>query len=160
MHLAARTIEAKIEAWLPLVAAGAATLVTFAYGPRFFRAAVENGWEYSAAYSAIFDIATIFTAFLFTFYSFILTAEGGFIGRMKKTRSYRQAVRYTLQAILLGALLAALSVPMMVWGPCPTAHSDPSLAYVSVWAGLAIWGCAAFVRAAYLFSIFAGAQSG
>lgn len=106
-------------------------------------------------YSATFDVATVLTAFLFAFYTFVLTQEAGFIGRMKRTPTYGSLLRFTASAMWLGAGLVVVTIPMMVTHPQPTCSQDPSLVIVAAWAGLAVWSFAAFVRASWIFGVFA-----
>lgn len=147
-------IEARIEEYYPFalgVVGGAACII---WGAQAFTAMLRQGWDVGVIYSATFDLMTIFTAFLFTFFSFFVTTDRGFIGRAKGTLPYRQTVKYTLKTLALGALLIALSIPMMVIKPAPT-DLGFALVLVSFWLALAIWTAASFFRAAHIFSIFA-----
>src|SRR5687767_8248880 len=91
----------------------------FAFGPKAFAHMASHGWDIAAIYSSVFDLTTIFTAFLMTFYTFVITTGSGFIGRARGTRPYRLLLGYTFSALVLGSTLIAFSIPMMVIGPEP-----------------------------------------
>lgn len=143
------------ETYFPFTFGGIAGLLSYLYGNCAFIYLTENEMQIGSIYSSAFDVATIFTAFLLTFYTLIITADRGFIGRAKGTRPYLLLLSYTLRALGLGAAVVALSIPMMVVEPAPTSPNDPSLYAVAIWAGLTIWAAGAFVRAAHIFAIFA-----
>jgi hypothetical protein len=127
-------------------------------GPRAFAYAEMHHWKVDQLYTCVFTLATVFTAFLFTFYTFVVTAERGFLARAKSSIYFKQTVRYTLSAIWVGGIVCAATVPLLVVQPTPTV-GDPWLVVVAIWAALTVWACASFIRAAYLFSIFAGNQT-
>lgn len=150
-----RRAEFLIESWGP-VAVGAVTAAAVGrFGPQFFKVASEREWAADTVYSATFDVATVLTAFLFAFYTFVLTQESGFIGRMKRTAAYRGLLRFTTGAMGLGVVLVVSSIPMMIINPQPKTPDDPTIIFVACWAGLAAWSFAAFLRAALVFGIFA-----
>lgn len=143
------------EANFPIGLAFLAGVATFAFGPKAFACIIQNSWKVDVVYSSVFDIVSIFTAFLMTFYTLVITTDRGFIGRAKDSRPYRSLLAYTIRALGLGSALILLSVPIMLVEPAPTSHSDPSLYAVAIWCALSVWTAAAFVRAAHLFAIFA-----
>lgn len=119
--------------------------------------AVDRHWKLPELYAAVFNIAGIYTAFLFTFYSFIATTDRGFIGRSKDTRYYRQTVTFTISALVVGGTLCVTTLPLLVVEPDLASHVGRVV--VAAWVGLTIWATAEFVRSAYLFTIFARSQS-
>lgn len=145
-----------IENSLPLgVGVFCGVLCWFA-APGFFAVANRLGWDVASIYSGVFDVATVFTAFAFTFYSFVLTKTDGFISRMRGTYAYRQTKRFALSAMALGVTLTITSIPMFVVVPQPSSSSDNAvLIVVSLWVTLASWTIGAFVRAARIFSAMA-----
>ncbi len=124
-------------------------------GPYVFTHAEKAKWHLDELYTSVFTLATVFTAFLFTFYTFVITADRGFLGRAKESVYFRRTVHFTFVAIWIGAALCLATIPLLVVQPVPS-PKDPWLFYVASWAGLTVWACASFVRAAYLFAIFAG----
>jgi hypothetical protein len=146
------------ETFFPFVSGLISGVVVYFWGPRGFSYLATKEYAHESIYSSVFDITSIATAFLLTFFTFVITTDRGFIGRAKGTRPYRLLLAYTLRALALGVALIVLSVPMMVVEPCPVSRADPALYAVAIWAGLSVWTLAAFVRAAHLFSIFAVEQ--
>lgn len=144
------------EKWHPPALAAATTTALWLWGFPLAQQAVERQWKVDELYTAVFNIAGIYTAFLFTFYSFIATTDRGFIGRSKDSRYYRQTVNYTISALVLGGALCVLTLPILVIEPDLRSHAGRVVA--SSWVGLSVWASAAFVRAAYLFTIFARSQ--
>jgi hypothetical protein len=128
-------------------------------GPAAYAYAAEHSWKVDQAYTCVFTLATVFTAFLFTFYTFVVTAERGFLARARASTYFKQMVGYTFSAIAVGAILCVVTIPMLVVQPVPSS-GDPWLAVAAVWLGLTVWSGASFIRAAYLFAIFAGSQNG
>ena len=148
-------VSALIERWTPFAVGVISALATYRWGYLFFSAAELNGWDYGVIYSSVFDVTSIFTAFLFAFYSFILTQEIGFVARMRKTISYKMTIRFTLSALYLGGILIVYSIPMMVISPSPPQGTSLAQLLVAIWAGLTFWSMLSFARAAWLFSVFA-----
>lgn len=139
----------------PYVLGGLTFVASLVAGPRAFEYAHDHAWKVDQIYTCVFTLSTVFTAFLFTFYTFVVTAERGFLGRARASTYFKQTVRYTLGAIGVGAALCVATVPLLVVQPTPIV-GDPWLLAFSAWAALTVWASASFVRAAYLFSIFAG----
>lgn len=106
------------------------------------------------AYSGVFGLATVLTGFLFTFYSFVITTDHGFIGKARTSIYMKRTSRFTVTALLSGATAALVSLPMMVWQP--NLFWTPGLIAFAVWAGVSVWSLLAFERAARLFILFCG----
>lgn len=144
------------EANFPAILGAVAALGAVFCAPSVYAYVAAKGGEMGELYSAIFDVSAITTPFLFTVYSFVISTDRGFIGRAKASMYYEMMVRYTITALVLGALLTIGSIPMLIMKPVDLhAVSDPIYFMVVVWYGLAVWTLAAFVRATYLFSLFA-----
>ncbi len=124
------------------------------YIPVIFPAMVKAGWKTENIYSSAFNISTVATPFLFTFYTIFVTTETGFIGRMKRANAYRMTVNYTVRAMWLGALLSVASLPFIIVSPAPDAYSDPWTWAVAGWSGLTVATVSAFLRACRQFGIF------
>lgn len=146
------------EAHHPMLLSGAAFGGLLIFGPDLYRYADTHKWKIDQFYTSVFTLATVFTAFLFMFYTFAVTAERGFLSRARASTYFKQMVEYTIRAIVVGALLCVLTVPMLVVQPTP-AKGDPWLVFAAAWLGLTVWSFASFIRAAYLFIIFASAHS-
>jgi hypothetical protein len=130
------------------MAAGTAMLI---YGPRVIACATASGWQLDQLYGAIFNLSTVFTGFLFTFYTFVVTTDRGFLGKAKHSLYFKRANGFTILAIVAGFILCVLSVPMLVRPPAPT---GPGLAFLSIWVAVAFWALLAFERATRVFIIF------
>jgi len=144
------------ENWHPLLLGAACALALWAFGWPLVSASRVATWNLPALYSAIFSISGIYTAFLFTFYSFIATTDRGFIGRAKDSIYYKRTVSFTVSALVLGGFLTLVSIPMLLVEP--DLQTRAGRVVIVLWIGLTVWASAAFVRAAYLFVIFAVSQ--
>jgi hypothetical protein len=151
-------LEAFWEKWHPIFLGACTALLAAWQMPRAFGIMEAANWDVGTIYSSTFDVASVATPFLFTFYTIFVTTESGFIGRMRRTKAYADTISYTLKALRYGACLIAASLPFMLVVPKPTLHSDAWNFAVAAWAGLAVCTILAFVRAARQFSIFISAQ--
>jgi hypothetical protein len=152
------TLARQWEAHHPLALALVACAGAVAFGPRFYLVAAEHAWKVDQIYTCVFTLATVFTAFLFTFYTFVITADRGFIAKVRHTAAFSQTVTYTISAIAVGSILCVATVPLLVVQPSPD-YRDPWLIVVALWSALTVGATASFIRAAYLFSIFARNQA-
>jgi hypothetical protein len=141
----------------PLAMGALSFVVVLWRGAEAYAFANHHSWKIDQLYTCVFTLSTVFTAFLFTFYTFVITAERGFLGKARNSIYFKRTVSYTLVAIAVGAALCLATVPLLVVQPSPYA-GDVWLVYIAFWAALTIWAGASFVRAAYLFAIFAGRQ--
>lgn len=141
----------------PMLLGLATVVVLWFFGWPLVAIAKQNHWNVTALYDAIFSVSGIYTAFLFTFYSFIATSDKGFLGKAKDSIYYRRTVSFTVSALILGAIVTATSLPMLLIEP--GLDSRPERLVIVGWLGLTIWATAEFVRAAYLFVIFARSQN-
>jgi hypothetical protein len=146
------------ERTYPLFCGVVAAVVVFAVSPHFFTYAADMKWNLGSLYLAGFDFAAVATSFLFTFYTFVVTAERGFIIRMKKSIYYSLLITYTVRALTLGVILALVSLPLMVIGPAPESRWDNATILIAIWAFIAVWTVAAFIRTTRLFIAFATAD--
>lgn len=149
---------ARWERHHPAIFGGVGLLAYGTVGPQLMSAMVGAGYDAPQMYSATFDIASVFTAFLFTYYSFVVTAGSGFITRMRKTKAYALLKEYTLSALCLGVVLVVVSVPLTVIKPKPMDIANVQHFLVTVWAGVTCWSISAFVRATRFFVAFARYQ--
>lgn len=138
------------------VIAGAVVLIFWPGGYLFAEA---NHWKLDVLFGAGFEFSAVATSFLFTFYTFVLTAERGFIARMRRSVYFGMLIDYTMNALRLGAIFAIASLLMEVFEPHPAVRWDiPCIAW-SLWSFLAVWTLAAFVRTTIIFAAFASADT-
>ncbi|WP_375227484.1 hypothetical protein [Roseobacter sp. S98] len=71
----------------------------------------------AAIYGGIFNLLTVFTGFLATFYVFIVTKNNEFLKRIAKTETYKDAVRLLKFTVFWSSVVIFLSFLMMVWDP-------------------------------------------
>jgi len=142
----------------PLVAGLVAGATCFAGAPTFFCYAQSQNWKIGEIYVAGFEFSAVATSFLFTFYTFVVTADRGFIARMRNSIYFADLITFTVRALILGTVLAIVSVPMMVMEPAPLTRWGFEAAEVTAWVFLAAWTLAAFVRTTRLFIAFAAAD--
>lgn len=140
----------------PLFLGAVCGLALWVFGWPLVDVSTSSAWNLPALYSAIFSISGIYTAFLFTFYSFIATTDRGFIGKAKDSIYYKRTISFTVSALVLGGILTVLSIPMLLVEP--DLQTEAGRVAIVLWVGLTIWASTAFVRAAYLFVIFATSQ--
>lgn len=136
------------------IAAGLACYLNSAPIARFVAAHQLNIDE---AYTGIFGISTVLTGFLFTFYSFVLTAEHGFIGKARTSYYLRRTMVFTVTALIAGAVATLVSMSILVWQPV-IATTVGGIIF-AVWAAVAIWSLLCFERATRLFLIFSAQQA-
>ena len=53
------------------------------FGDEIARIVAEHGLKLDQAYSGVFGLASVLVGFLFTFYSFVLTTDRGFLGKAR-----------------------------------------------------------------------------
>lgn len=129
-----------------------AAIIAYSWkGSEFFSMAIENNLNIGNGYAAIFDIATIFAAFLFTFYGMLLTSNSGFIRRLKETTTYRDFVVYLIRAIIMSAIVSLSSVPLIVVSPMPVDKLTMAYWLVGIWVSLVVGCMACFARALTIF---------
>lgn len=139
------------EKYGPLVIGLVMLVLTYWRGPDFFSAAVKNGWHTDALYGSVFNVAAAASAFLFAFYTYVKTAEGPILREIRSSRLFRRAAKYMIGAITWSALLALLTVPLMIALPQPSHIEDDLFWTVTIWAGFSAFVFASIVRSAYHF---------
>ncbi|MGX1587358.1 hypothetical protein [Brevundimonas diminuta] len=145
-------VQKFLEDTYPHVAGVVTGGLVFAVAPSLHCIVQERGLKIDQAYSGIFGLTTVLTGFLFTFYSFVITTEHGFIGKARSSIYLKQTVSFTITALVAGFVSALASLPMMVWQP----ELDGRLAQAAfaIWVGFSVWALFAFERAARLFILF------
>lgn len=131
--------------------------VCYLNGEPIARFVSQNELKVDEAYTGVFGIATVLTGFLFTFYSFVLTTEHGFIGRARRSYYLRRTAVFTVTALIAGASAALMSMAILVWQP-RLAWTYGGIAF-AVWIAVAVWSLLCFERACRLFMIFSNQQA-
>ena len=78
-------------------------------------ASVKGTIDVGAMYSGVFDIVTIFTGFLATFYVFFVTKGNAFLESIKGTKSYDGLLRLTKTTIYWSVFVIILTYLLMVF---------------------------------------------
>lgn len=144
--------EKLVEDLYPHVLGVGSAVIFLIYGGGISSVASTYSLKIDQAYSGVFGLATVFTGFLFTFYTFVITADNGFIGRARSSLYLRRTMKFTVTALKLGGISSLLSLLMMVWQP--NLEWRPGSIAFSIWFGLSVCSSLAFERAARLFVIF------
>lgn len=140
-------------------ALGALGLVSaLIWAPDAYAYMEERHWLVENIYLCVFEVSLVFTAFCVTFYTFLITAESGFISRIRKSLYFRNLLTHIVRALLFGGLLTVFSTPMLVVVPAAASENPAATLAIALWFGLAVTTVAAFVRAARLFAIVAAEQ--
>jgi len=85
------------------------------FGVRYLT--VESGYAPSAIYSGVFDLISIFTGFLATFYVFVVTKGNKFLEEIKTTPTYRMVLKLLKFTILWSAAMIVFSYVLMIVNP-------------------------------------------
>lgn len=158
MATAGDRLQRHIEGWYPHVWGAVAAALALSWAPRIAVLDATSVVHLDEAYTALFGLSTVFTGFLFTFYSFVSTADSGFLGKAKSSIYMKRANRFTVTAIIAGSMLSLYCVPLLVFQPSVAAF--PGGVMFAIWAGLSVWALLAFERAARLFIVFVSRRPG
>jgi hypothetical protein len=142
------------ETRYPVLSALVCALLGYFYAPDALHYVHQKQWAIENIFVAVFTLSTVIAGFGFAVYTFLLTTESGFIGRVKNSIYYRHLLTYVLWATALSAALAVMSIPGTVVKDAPD-HGSIHAIYVGLWLGVCAWTFSAFFRAARLFSVFA-----
>lgn len=129
----------------------AAVAVFLLFAPSFFQHCAASGWACGNAYYMAFDVSSLLSAFLFTFYGMVVAVETGFIGRLRATRAYRDFVSYLLRALVAAVAVTVLSVPLIIVEPAFVEAAGALFVVGAIWFGLTTVALASFGRAVWLF---------
>lgn len=80
-------------------------------------AAGQEGYESASIYSGIFDILSIFTGFLATFYVFVITKGNAFLEKIRGTGTYSMVLKLLKFTILWSVGMIAASYILMIANP-------------------------------------------
>lgn len=157
-HKFPRRIRLLYERYAYLVVAGLAFLPSAAYVNNAYAFMQERLWNYSALYSTVFDVATVFTALLFAFVVYFRTTKSALLEAMP-SRLLLGATQYARSAFSAGLLLILVSIPFIVAEPLPTETFDLPSFLVALWISLTISTITLFLRASRIFWTIISAES-
>lgn len=140
-----------LEKYSPHLVALIVLALTYWRGGNFFSAAIENGWHTDALYASVFNIAAAASAFLFAFYTYVRTSEGTILREIRASALFRRASKYMIGAITWSALLAIITVPLMIAVPQPCHPNEGQFLPVAIWVAFSGYVFAAIIRSAYHF---------
>ncbi|MHB9880166.1 hypothetical protein ACSMXM_10935 [Pacificimonas sp. ICDLI1SI03] len=111
-------------------------------------------------FSAVFDTSTLLTGLLFSVYVLAVAPGGGFIERIFTTRTFDMFRRYVIEAMILGALASAVSMPLRALEQITVPFSVNFLLVVCIWGFFSVAAGLSFLRVAHVFFVFAQAGNG
>jgi hypothetical protein len=135
----------------PLVVGAASAALVLWRGEHFFATAAEHKWHLDALYASVFNIAAAASAFLFAFYTYVRTAEGRILREIRGSGLFRRASRFMIRTIINSAVLAMVTVPLVVAVPEPHETAERWFWIVVVWAAYSGYVFAAIARSVYHF---------
>lgn len=110
-------------------------------------------------FSGVFDITTILTGFLATFYVFVVARQNKFLEEIQHTQAYRDAVGLLRFTIYWSVSVILLSWLCAIVSPTEIANWSWQQAMVYVWAFNAILLTINFIRCASHFNTIISARS-
>lgn len=127
-----------------------AAIATFAfvlYQREWVSAQFSSGaWDIGAFYAAVFDWASIQSAFLFGIYAFVLGRTEPFIRAIADTSVFEQMRAHVRRTMYLALLLTVFAMPMLVAKPEVSASWDS----VGLWGFTGVATLAAFTSFSFL----------
>lgn len=127
-------------------------------GPHLFEVAVSYKWNVPSIYSAVFNLSAVYTAFLFSLYTYILTSDSKFIAAAEKSTFFKRALALSVRAMFLGALVSVASIPMMLIEPVAVELNNV-MWWIAGWISVSVWSLGAFAQAASILVLFAKRDS-
>ena len=121
-------------------------------------AAGQDSYQPASIYSGIFDILSIFTGFLATFYVFVITKGNEFLERIRGTATYSMVLKLLKFTILWSTGMIAASYVLMIVNP--TGYDLFSFSHLVVFAWIANVALIAvnFARCVVQFSTIISAE--
>ena len=131
------------------------TISAYLFSSKASAFSIDHNLNYTAFYSAVFDLSGIFTAFLFGFFTYSISSGSPFMVAARDTPSFRKMLIYVKRAVVLGALLTVLTIPVLIVEPLPIKRFELEWYYMIIWFGVFLGTVGSFWRATRLFWIFA-----
>lgn len=114
--------------------------------------------DVGAIFSGVFDITTILTGFLATFYVFVVARQNRFLENIQHTESFRSAVGLLRFNIYWACSVIVLSWGCMIVKPVAIVDFTWEQALVLAWAINCILLTFNFVRSVYHFNVIISAR--
>ena len=130
-------------------------LMFWMFGHRLFDFLDSNVYNYVALYEAVFGISGVLFAFLFAFYTYIISSDSQFIKVARETDHFRKMISYVKRATFIAICLNILTIPTLVLEINPSELYSWEWVYGLIWASATFEFAAAFWRANAIFWIFA-----
>ena len=142
------------EGWLNASVFGAAFLLALFSHSTVWKFVHEHDINYQGIYSAVFDLNSVFIAFMFSYFAFLKTADNEFLRRAKKTNTYGILERRIVATMRTSLLFAAVCLIVIAVAPVVWNLWEYHNFLVAVWFGLLILLLVQFVRLNEIFWIF------
>lgn len=124
-------------------------------GTSLARSMIENNWHFDNIYGSILGFLSITTGFLATFYGTVQSVNGGYIGRIKNSPTYRRFISYLKHSIIVGLISSLATIPLTIAMSIPVVDWSASHFIVSAWLGVSTCTTLMFFRVAiHLFYLF------
>lgn len=149
----------KIERYAPVVSGVISLAIAWVYLERWSAFLVARDENISNAFGPVFDLATFSAGSLFAIYVLALSRAEGFLGRIFKTKTFRQFHGYVAQAIVLSVALSLWTAVYMVIG-MGSLCDRTTLFLASIWVGMTIWMLSSVGRVVVIFLMMVGDRSG
>jgi hypothetical protein len=147
-----KSIGLLVEQLGPLVLSAGCALAIYFFAPSIIsKFQIENGWQVSSLYGAIFNWSAIQTGFAFGVYGFVVGKNDGFIKEIREKLAMRRFLGYVRRANIGGFVLTVTSLPLTVANPELSNPKSLLFLIVLAWFSLFLWTFLAFLRVAYGF---------
>jgi len=145
------TIAALMERRGPAVISMFALALYFFCATSVFEHAAAFKWDIGALYGAVFDTASMATAFLFSFLVFIKTTSNEFLSAFRNEPAYSRMLRDFRWSIIPSFVLSLVTIICLVTLPQPTSTESLVFWMLGAWFGFVTYVVGATVRSAYQF---------
>ncbi len=141
-----------VEQFAPLVLSAGFAVVIYFFAPSIIeKFEIENGWQVSSLYGAVFNWSAIQTGFAFGVYGFVVGKNDGFVQEIREKLAMRRFLGYVKRANIGGFALTVTSLPLTITNPALSDHKSLLFLIVLGWFSLFLWTFLAFLRVAYGF---------
>ena len=145
------TAAAFIERRGPAVVSISALLLYILFATGVYEHAAAFKWDIGALYGAVFDTASMRTAFLFSFLVFIKTTSNEFLSAFRSEPAYARMLRDFRWSIIPSFILSLVTIICLVTLPQPTSMDSMAFWLLGAWFGFVAYVVGATVRSAYQF---------
>lgn len=149
-----------MERFGPLIFSVLSGVAFWFYADAIFSTSVNQDWDLSALYAAVFDTASIVCAFLFSFLVFIKTTENKVLSAFRENRFYSIMIKHFIAALISSFFLTIATIPLIIASPTPLEKSF-TFYVVMLWFSLFTFVVCATFRSGYQFlAVLEAAYSG